>query len=125
MRTDEEVLGDLERWAEGDSNDQEIDGLQALVHELLGDRHALVNVGRKAADDLEEMVADNKRGPEYGWTGEGEQVDVLQRHAMFVVGDLRNAVGPSRGALARAEAMLAGHPEWWKVTSWPEEPTDG
>jgi hypothetical protein len=23
------------------------------------------------------------------------------------------------GALARAEALKAGEPEWWKVTKWP------
>lgn len=32
---------------------------------------------------------------------------------------VRTSSEPSYGALARLDAMLAGHPEWWTVTQWP------
>ena len=39
----------------------------------------------------------------------------------MVVGSEANPTTDGRvyGALARAEALRAGHPAWWEVTAWP------
>lgn len=56
------------------------------------ERPSLLVVAQKAVDDLRRIIADNKRGPDYGWTHPDEQADELQRRVGYIADDLEKAL---------------------------------
>jgi hypothetical protein len=52
VRSQEEILGELEELTEQDSNDREIDSLREIVSELLDDREAL----KKEIGNMRDLV---------------------------------------------------------------------